>query len=231
MLSNISVLPGKARKTPVVYGLKEHEDHAKCCSHATLKVISVSMAGMDDKKLVQECLKGLPQAQRQLYDAFAGAMLGICYRYTKSTADAEDVLQEGFVKVFKNLHQYRFEGDLGGWIRAVMVRTALNYLKKNNRYSRELSYDDTTLHPVSCENPIIKLEAKEIADYIRQLPTGYQTIFNLYAVEGYSHVEIGQMLGIHEGTSRSQYARARALLVSWIETKNEEVKIRRYAGK
>lgn len=186
---------------------------------------------MDDKRLVKDCLKGLPQAQRQLYDRFAEPMLGVCYRYTKSFADAEDVMQEGFVRVFNNLHQYRFEGELGAWVRKVMVRAALNYLKKNKRYSFELSYDEMNLHPVYLDNPLVKLQAKEIADLIRQLPTGYQTIFNLYAVEGFTHVEIGAMLGIHEGTSRSQYARARALLISWIENKSNDVKRERYAGK
>ena len=186
---------------------------------------------MDERKLVKDCLKGLPQAQRQLYDCFAQTMLGICYRYTKSIADAEDVLQEGFIKVFTNLQQYRFEGELGAWIRQVMVRTALNYLKKNKRYSNELSYDEINLHPVSEDNPVMLLQAKDLADLIRQLPTGYQAIFNLHAIEGFTHVEIGAMLGINEGTSRSQYARARALLISWLENKNAEVKQHRYAGK
>jgi len=186
---------------------------------------------MNKRRLVKDCLKGLPQAQRQLYDCFAETMLGICYRYTKSVTDAEDILQEGFIRVFNNLHQYRFEGELGAWIRKVMVRTALNYLKKNKRYSFELSYDEINLHPVSVDNPEVTLQTKELADLIRQLPTGYQTIFNLYAVEGFTHIEIGAMLGIHEGTSRSQYARARALLISWIENKNVVTKQQYYAGK
>ena len=107
----------------------------------------------------------------------------------------------------------------------------MNYLKQNKRYSEELSYDEIKLHPVSAENPQIILQAKELADLIRQLPTGCQTIFNLHAVEGYTHVEIGEMLGIHEGTSRSQYARARALMITWIEKRNPQTKIKRYAGK
>jgi len=186
---------------------------------------------MDQGKLVKDCLKGLPQAQRQLYDCYAEAMLGVCYRYTKCVADAEDILQEGFIRVFNNLHQYRFEGELGAWIRRVMVRTALNYLKKNKRYSFELSYDEINLHPVSVDNPQVTLQAKELANLVRQLPTGYQTIFNLHAIEGFTHIEIGAMLGIHEGTSRSQYARARALLISWIENKTADIKQHRYAGK
>ena len=185
---------------------------------------------MDTNRLVKDCLKGLPAAQQQLYDCYAPAMLGVCYRYTKSLKDAEDVLQEAYIKVFKNLHQFRMDGELGAWIRSVMVRTALNYLKRNKRYSLELSYDEIHLHPVSDENPEVLINAKELADLIRQLPTGYQTIFNLYAVEGFSHTEIGQMLGIHEGTSRSQYARARALLAAWIENK-QTVKKESYGGK
>src|SRR5438874_3713639 len=133
---------------------------------------------MDYYLLVKDCLKGKPAAQRQLYDHFAGTMLSVCYRYTKSIADAEDVLQEGFIKVFNNLHQYRFEGELGGWIRSIMVRTALNYLKRNRNYSYDLSYEEANLHPVCEDNPLITLQAKELAETIRQLPTGYQTIFN-----------------------------------------------------
>lgn len=182
---------------------------------------------MDYSRLVKDCLKGRPDAQRQLYEHFAEGMLGVCYRYTKSMTDAEDVLQEGFIKVFMHLHQFKSEGELGGWIRRIMVNTALNYLKKNSRYQAELAFPDTSLHPVSGDNPEVRLMAKDLAELIRQLPTGYQTIFNLHAVEGFSHVEIGKILGINEGTSRSQYARARALLINWLkkqtveETKNE----------
>jgi RNA polymerase sigma factor (sigma-70 family) len=174
---------------------------------------------MIQSQLIKDCLKGKASAQRELYDHFAHPMLGLCYRYTKSMADAEDVLQEGFIKVFKNLHQFSGSGELGAWIRRIMVNSAINYLKKERRYQYDLSFTEVTLHPVSDENPELMLNAKELADLIRQLPTGYQTIFNLRAVEGYSHGEIGNILGIHEGTSKSQYARARALLISWI-TKN-----------
>ena len=187
---------------------------------------------MDTQKLVKECIREIPAAQRQLYEHFAESMLGVCYRYTKSMDDAEDVLQDGFVKVFKNLGQYKYEGELGAWIRRIMVTTALNFLKKNSRYNHDFSFDNETLHPVAYDNPEIKMTAKELADLVRQLPVGYQTIFNLHAVEGFSHVEIGKMLGINEGTSRSQYARARALLISWIK-KNDEVNFKTgvYAGK
>jgi len=187
---------------------------------------------MDYNQLVKDCIKGKPAAQRRLYDHFAETMMGLCYRYTKSVADAEDVLQDGFVKVFKNLYQYKFQGELGGWIRRIMVTTSLNFLKKNSRYRHEFSFVNENLHPVTDDNPELKITGKEIADLIRQLPLGYQTIFNLHAVEGYSHVEIGVLLGINEGTSRSQYSRARNLLISWMENNNEfKLKTGSYAGK
>ena len=186
---------------------------------------------MDYNKLVKDTLRSKPEAQRQLYEHFAQQMLGVCFRYTKSIADAEDILQDGFVKVFKSLPQYKSEGELGAWIRKVMVNTALNYLKKNKRYQTEVVYDELALHPVSTDDAQLHLEAKELAELIRQLPTGFQTIFNLHAVEGYSHVEIAAMLGIIDGTSRSQYARARALLIEWINKRSTEVKPGNYARK
>lgn len=189
------------------------------------------MLHMDYKKLVSDSIKLKPEAQRQLYEHFAPAMLGVCFRYTKSINDAEDILQEGFIKVFKYLYQYKFEGELGAWIRKLMVNTALNYLKKNRKYQYDLSFENMPLHPISDDNPEVKLQIKELAGLIRQLPTGFQTIFNLHAVEGYSHVEISGMLGISDGTSRSQYARARALLIQWINTLSSEVKPDKYAKK
>ncbi len=186
---------------------------------------------MDEYQLVKDCLKQKPEAQRQLYEQFAKTMLGVCYRYTKSFKDAEDVLQDGFVKVFLHLRQYKQEGQLGAWIRRIMVNTAINFLKRNRKYRDEMYFTEQSLHPVADDNPAIILQAKELADLIRQLPPGYQAIFNLHAVEGYSHVEIGEMLGISDGTSRSQYARARALLISWIEEISLEQKNENYAGK
>lgn len=184
----------------------------------------------DHSQLIKNCLKGKAAAQKQLYDEFSSAMLGVCYRYTKSLHDAEDVLQDGFVRVFKFLNQYNEEGELGAWIRRIMVNTALNYLKKSKKYQHDLLFDTTELHVINNDNPEVLLNAKELAQLIRQLPTGYQTIFNLYAMEGFSHQEIGQMLGISENTSRSQYMRARHLLISWI-TNTSGTKNMTYASK
>ena len=189
------------------------------------------MQQTDHYHLVRDCLKHKRHAQKRLYDHFVREMLGVCFRYTKSMADAEEVLQEGFVKIFTRLHQFRYEGELGAWIRRIMVTTALNFLKTNRRYRYDLSFDEMPLHAVSNEDPQLKLQAKELAELIRQLPTGFQTIFNLHAVEGYKHKEIAEMLGISEGTSRSQYARARTILCEWIEKFSLENQSGRYGTK
>lgn len=186
---------------------------------------------MDYALLVKDCLKQKPVAQQQLYNYFAPVMLGVCYRYTKSSCDAEDVLQEGFIKVFKNLQHYKSQGELGAWIRRIMVTTALNYLKKHKRYKQELIFEELPLQQVSCNNPEMKLDARELGDMIRQLPAGFQTIFNLYAIEGYTHSEIADMLGINAGTSKSQYARARYVLMERIEKYSSLPKNEQYAGK
>jgi len=182
-----------------------------------------------DEQLIKDCLKNDRASQKQLYNQYAEVMLGVCYRYTKSAADAEDVLQEGFIRVFKNLHQFRQEGELGAWIRRIMVTSALNFLKRNTRYQADLAFEKIEMHPVTDDNPEIKLDTKELASLIQQLPTGYQTIFNLHAVEGYTHVEIGAMLGITDSTSRSQYARARALMITWIKKYFSDNKLQVYA--
>ena len=183
------------------------------------------------QQLIRDCQRGKILAQKQLYERYAPEMMGVCYRYTKSFEDAEDVLQEGFMKVFANLRQYEGKGELGAWIRRIMVNTSINYLKKHIHYRMEMVFTEPTMHPVSQETPDIRLDGKELASMIRQLPTGYQTVFNLHAIEGYNHVEIGRMLGISENTSRSQYMRARNLLCHWIQVNEEKTKQITYARK
>jgi len=192
-----------------------------------LKGLSNQMNSESD--LIKGCIQGDRKMQYELYERFAPKMYGVCLRYAANAEEAEDILQEGFIKVFNNLKQYKNDGELGAWIRRIMVNTAINYLKKKSRYMSDLSFSDVTLHPVIDDDPGVKMSAKELAELIRQLPIGYQTIFNLHAVEGYSHVEIGQMLGIHEGTSRSQYARARGLLINWLKKNSLDNKAQVYA--
>lgn len=183
------------------------------------------------RELVSRCLKNDAVAQKQLYQHFAPQMLAVCYRYTKDSDEASDVLQEGFVRVFRNLNQWKEEGELGAWIRKIMVNTALNWLRSKKKIQWvDEAYIEENHQADSVITPIHRMEAREIANLIRQLPAGYQMVFNLHAVEGYSHVEIAKMLNISEGTCRSQYLRARKYLADLI-LRSEKEKTKVYAGK
>ncbi len=177
---------------------------------------------MNEHQLIKLCLKNNRAAQHQLYQQFSQQMLGICYRYTKSLDDAEDVLQEGFVKVFTHLNQFKHDGPLGGWIRRIMVNCSISYLRKHNRYRTQMDFEKTPMHPVMENDAIIKINTQELVDLIRLLPAGYQTVFNLVAVEGYNHIEVAEILEISENTSRSQYSRARAVLIKWLNEKKDK---------
>jgi RNA polymerase sigma-70 factor (ECF subfamily) len=149
--------------------------------------------------------------QKMLYDKYAAKLFGIALRYAQSQEDAKDILQDGFVKVFKNLSKFKGTGSFEGWMRRIMVNTAIeHYRKKNQTYeiqeSHEESITDRDLTALD------KLAAEEILNMVKALPNGYRTVFNLFAIEGFSHKEIADMLNISEGTSKSQYARAKALL-------------------
>ncbi len=186
---------------------------------------------MQEKELIRECLNGSRIAQHFLYNKYAGLMLGTCYRYTKSMADAEDILQEGFIKVFTKLHQFKNNGELGAWIRRIMVNTAITYINKHNRYKRELQVDDVAVHPVSDDNPDVLIDTKQLVEIIRELPLIYQTVFNLVGVEGYSHVEVARLLNMNENTLRSQYNRARTMLINRLKKMNNSSENQAYAGR
>jgi RNA polymerase sigma factor (sigma-70 family) len=183
------------------------------------------------RELVSRCLKNDAVAQKQLYQHFAPQMLAVCYRYTKDSDEASDVLQEGFVRMFRNLHQWKEEGELGAWIRRIMINTALNWLRSQKRiHWLNEEHISESYDSESVITPVHHMEARQLADMIRQLPAGYQAVFNLHAIEGYSHGEISKMLNISEGTCRSQYMRARKYLADMI-MKTENEKQNYYAGK
>jgi RNA polymerase sigma factor (sigma-70 family) len=167
---------------------------------------------MTEELMLAGCIKNNASAQEALYSRFSPRMLGVCYRFAKNREDAEDMLQEGFIKVFTQIAQYRGEGALEGWIRRILVHTCINFLKKNKKFSDsvDISYA-TGIHVKEEFIPSI-LQAKQVVECIRLLPIGYRTVLNLYAIEGFSHKEIAAMLDIEESTSRSQYTRARAML-------------------
>ena len=167
---------------------------------------------MTEELMLAGCLRNNAAAQEALYNRFSPRMLGVCYRFAKNREDAEDMLQEGFIKVFTQMHQYRNEGALEGWIRRIVVHTCINVLKKNKKFSD--SVDIIHANSVHVKEDMIPsiMQAKQVVECIRMLPLGYRTVLNLYAIEGFSHKEISNLLDIEESTSRSQYTRAKAML-------------------
>jgi len=167
---------------------------------------------MTEELMLAGCLRNNAAAQEALYNRFSPRMLGVCYRFAKNREDAEDMLQEGFIKVFTQMHQYRNEGALEGWIRRIVVHTCINVLKKNKKFSDSVDIiHANSLHVKEDMIPSI-MQAKQVVECIRILPMGYRTVLNLYAIEGFSHKEIANLLDIEESTSRSQYTRAKAML-------------------
>jgi RNA polymerase sigma factor (sigma-70 family) len=167
---------------------------------------------MTEEIMLQGCLDNLSIAQEALYNRFSPRMLGVCYRYAHNREDAEDMLQEGFIKVYSQIHQYKGSGALEGWIRKIVVHTCINILKKNKKFSDSVDLIHASSIQISDNNIPSLLQAKQVVECIRLLPIGYRTVLNLYAIEGFSHKEISTILEIEESTSRSQYTRARALL-------------------
>ena len=167
----------------------------------------------NEQQLVRECLANQRGAQQELYEKYKAKMFGICLRYMQTREEAEDVLLDGFMKVFRDLGQFNFKGPLEGWIRKVMVNTALMHLRKKARFNFQNVDNERIIDKIEVEPVVFQsIRRAAIVAMIQALPSGYQTIFNLYAIEGFSHQEISEKLGIKESTSRSQYTRARRLL-------------------
>ena len=175
---------------------------------------------MVEELLLEGCKQNDSSAQQELYTKYSPRMLSVCYRYAKTREDAEDMLQEGFIKVFTQIHQFESRGSLEGWILRIMVHTCINHLKKNKRFNE--SIDLLHAENIGIREDYIPstLQAKQVVESIRSLPIGYRTVLNLYAIEGYSHKEISSMLDIEESTSRSQYTRAKSLLESILVKRN-----------
>lgn len=178
---------------------------------------------MDEITLANNCIKGDPRAQRELFEMYAPKMMGVCLRYMKDQMQAEDVLQDGFVKVFTKLHKYEGNGSLEGWVRRIMVNTALDHLRKSNKFNANVSMDDVDYKVESDADALSDLIEEDLLKLIQDMPDGYKTVFNMFAIEGYSHKEISDQLGISENTSKSQYSRAKA----YLRTKLEELEIGR----
>ena len=167
---------------------------------------------MTEQSIIKGCLQNDAAAQRELYNRYSPRMLAVCYRFGQNREDAEDMLQEAFIKVFSQMHTFQNKGSFEGWIRRIIVHTCINFLKKYKKFGDnvELTYAGF-LHVKEETVPSI-MQAKQVVECIRLLPVGYRTVLNLYAIEGYNHKEIAELLEIEESTSRSQYTRAKAML-------------------
>ena len=161
--------------------------------------------------LLEGCQKGERKAQEYLYKTLASKMMGVCMRYAKDTYEAEDVLQMGFVKVFQKVQEFRGDGSFEGWIRRIMVNTAIESYRKNLRSLNVVDIDEVYDQPQTTFD-MSGLEIKDLMKLVQQLSNGYRLVFNMYVIEGFSHREIAQHLGISEGASKSQLSRARAIL-------------------
>jgi len=167
---------------------------------------------MDEQQLIEGCKKGNRKAQKELYETYSRKMMGVCLRYVNDRETARDLLQDGFVRVFTSLASYSGIGSFEGWMRKIFVNSALEYLRKSD-VLRDAADLDNTAELVGPNSSVIsQMSAAELMQIVNELPTGFRTVFNLFAIEGYSHKEIGDMLQITESTSRSQYTRAKQLL-------------------
>lgn len=167
---------------------------------------------MSEQELIDACVKNDRKAQRELYDRFSRQMMSVCLRYAGNPTDASDMMQEGFIRVFEKLEQYKGDGALGGWIRRVMVNSALLQIRKEKKHSFADEIDEETNVVNTSFDVFSKMAADEILQLVQNLPTGYRTVFNLFAIEGYSHKEIAELLRISESTSKTQFHKAKIQL-------------------
>ncbi len=163
------------------------------------------------EEMIEGCKRGNRKSQELLYKSFASKMLTVCARYAKDNFEAEDILQVAFVKIFEKIKDFKGDGSFEGWVRRIMVNTSIEFYRKNSRMLAVVDIDHAPETPVQ-ENQLSKINMADLLRIVQSLSPGYRMIFNMYAIEGYSHKEIAEELGISEGTSKSQLARARAIL-------------------
>ena len=162
-------------------------------------------------EIIRGCISGKPEAQEALYKKFSGKLFGVSLRYTKDYSSAEDVLHEGFIKIFKNISGFKGSGSLEGWMRRIIINTALERFRKNFQLF-SISEINEQEESLNYNHILTEIAAKDLLNLIQELPSAYRMVFNLYAIDGYTHKEIGEILSISEGTSKSNLSRARKIL-------------------
>jgi RNA polymerase sigma-70 factor (ECF subfamily) len=172
---------------------------------------------VEDNELIQGCLREDRKYQEAMFRRFAGRLMAVSLRYARHRLEAEDILQDAFIRIFDHIHQFQGKGSLEGWMRRIVVNTALKNVDRKS-FSREIIGMENTPEDIFGAPPdvIAQLQEEELLQLIQQLPDGYRVVFNMYAIEGYSHAEISELLGIQESTSRSQLVKARKMLQSRI---------------
>ncbi|MEI9910210.1 MAG: sigma-70 family RNA polymerase sigma factor [Bacteroidota bacterium] len=181
---------------------------------------------ISEHDLISGCIDGNRRMQEELYRRFSPRMYAVCLRYAGSSEEAEDILQEGFIKIFKKLDSFRSEGSFEGWIRRIFVNTAIEHFRRKRYLQPVTEREENTIEGKGI-SVLDNLAEKDILDLVRQLSPGYRTVFNMYVVEGYTHKEIGDILGISEGTSKSQLSRAKVILQDMVKKfmeQNNEVR-------
>jgi RNA polymerase sigma factor (sigma-70 family) len=177
----------------------------------------------NEQSLIAACISNDRTAQRKLYELYAGRLFAVAMRYVKNREEAQDVLQDAFVKIFRKLDTFRFDCPFEGWLKKIVTNTALNQLRDRPDYNTHFDIEQASESIESNENLLAGFQYQQLIEMIARLPDGCQTIFNLYAIEGYPHKEIAEMLGISDGTSKSQYSRAKVLLQSMILKEKQHI--------
>jgi RNA polymerase sigma factor (sigma-70 family) len=167
---------------------------------------------ISESDLIAGCIAGDRVMQEELYNRFAPKMYAVCLRYANNSDDAQDLLQEGFIKVYKNIHRFRAEGSFEGWIRRVFINSSIEHLRKKSAKLMTVSEKEEGTIEDTDISALDSMAEKDIIKLIQELSPGYRTVFNLYVIEGFAHKEIAEQLGISEGTSKSQLARAKSIL-------------------
>ena len=173
---------------------------------------------MLDKSIISKCINGDRKAQETLYNFYSSQMKGVCMRYARSSFEAEDLFQDAFIKIFKNLQNYKGEGSFDGWVRRIVINTSIDYYKKRMTQGDTVNYDDVNENDIDSKIELVnEIDLEVLIKLLNELPNGYRMVLNLYAIEGYSHKEIAEMLEVSESTSKSQLIKARKYFKSLLQ--------------
>ncbi|MFT5876665.1 MAG: RNA polymerase sigma factor (sigma-70 family) [Dokdonia sp.] len=164
---------------------------------------------MTDSELVKACLENNARAQKALFEMYSPKFMGVCLRYAQNQDEANDMLQDGFIKIFQKLKSYSGSGSFGGWMHRTIVNTCLDTLRKNKKFKFSVEIEHAEGQVFTSDTALSDIRTKELMQLVQRLPDGYRVVFNMFAIEGYGHKEIAEKLGVTENTSKSQYRKAR----------------------